>query len=126
MLIIILLVAIHLAICVFSFSFGRKVQASDDKVIIDRLVTADKKHMLQSENFREELKRSSSEYFEMLSRYAILYRKYYDRFPVRDQDEHDEDMLLGFEILGEFKQEAQASGISLEEFLTLHFKPKEL
>ena len=126
MIIIILLVAIHLAICVFAFSFGRKVQASDDKVIIDRLVTADKKHMLQSENCREELKRSSSEYFEMLSRYAILYRKYYDRFPVRDQDEHDEDMLLGFEILGEFKQEAQASGISLEEFLTLHFKPKEL
>lgn len=126
MTIIILLVAIHLAICLFTFSLGRKVQASDDKVIIDQLVASDKKHLLQSENFRSELGVKTSEYSELLRLYAVVRRKYYDKYPIRDSDEHDEDMLLNFEYLSEFKSEAQASGLTLEEYLILHFKPKQL
>jgi hypothetical protein len=61
----------------------------------------------------------------LLRRYAVIYRKYYDKFPVLDSDEHHEDMMLSLEIEGELLDEAKASGLTLDEYVALHFKPQK-
>jgi hypothetical protein len=55
----------------------------------------------------------------------VLKKKYYTAHPVWNKDDLDEDALANHEILQDFQSQAKDSGLSLEEFLTLHYKPKK-
>ena len=127
MVIIILLLAVYITVCLFFFVLGKKAQASDDKVIIDNLTASNKKLTSQANNFRDALASCEDKYgsslietYQWKSIYYSLRMKFL-KDPVIDQDQQNEILYELFEILGDLHSEAQASGLTVKEYI-LSFK----